>query len=184
MNMVKIDPKKLLVKERTKIGKFLSRILNLFTRHVPGGYLRAKLEHYRGVRIGKNVWIGTEVYIDAEFPSLVIIEDEVKIMAYSIIVAHGQGIRNMKPGDYPANMPNILEPTWIKRGAWIAINSTIIGGVTIGEGAVVAAGSVVMKDVPDYTLVAGNPARAIKKLPKPDNYVERFPYISKNKKSQ
>ena len=61
--MVKIDPKKLLVKERTKIGKFLSRILNLVARHAPGGYFRAKLEKYRGVRMGKNVWIGAEVRI-------------------------------------------------------------------------------------------------------------------------
>ena len=182
--MVKIDPNKLLVKKRTKIGNFLSRLLNLFARHTPGGYLRARLEKYRGVRIGKNVWIGAEVYIDAEFPSLVVIEDEVKIMAYSKIVGHGQGIRNMKPGDYPANMPNILEPVWIKRGAWIAISSTIIGGVTIGEGAVVAAGSVVMKDVPDYTMVAGNPARPIKKLPKPPNYKERFPFIKSGRKSK
>jgi len=180
--MVKIDPNKLLVKGRTKIGKFLSRLLNLIARHAPGGYFRAKLEKYRGVRMGNNVWIGAEVYIDAEFPSLVVIEDEVKIMGYSVIVGHGQGIRNMQAGDYPANMPNILEPVWIKRGAWIAINSTIIGGVTIGEGAVVAAGSVVMKDVPDYTMVAGNPARLLKKLPKPPDYKERFPFIKSKTK--
>ena len=50
----------------------------------------------------------------------------------------------------------------IKKGAWICSKVTIVPGVTIGEGAVVAAGSVVTKDVPDYAVVAGNPARIIK----------------------
>jgi acetyltransferase-like isoleucine patch superfamily enzyme len=50
----------------------------------------------------------------------------------------------------------------IKNDAWIGFNSIILKGVTIGEGAIVGAGSVVTKDVPDYTIVAGNPARIIK----------------------
>lgn len=49
----------------------------------------------------------------------------------------------------------------IKDDAWVATNSMIMPGVTIGRGAVVAAGSVVVKDVPDYCVVAGNPARQI-----------------------
>ena len=50
----------------------------------------------------------------------------------------------------------------IKNDAWIGLNSIILKGVTIGEGAIVGAGSVVTKDVPDYAVVAGNPARIIK----------------------
>jgi len=50
--------------------------------------------------------------------------------------------------------------------AWIGFNAIILKGITIGEGAVVAAGSVVTKDVLPYTLVAGNPAKFIKELPK------------------
>ena len=49
--------------------------------------------------------------------------------------------------------------------AWIGFNSIILKGVTIGQGAVVAAGSVVTKNVPPYTVVAGNPARIIRELP-------------------
>ena len=48
--------------------------------------------------------------------------------------------------------------------AWIGFNSIILKGVTVGRGAVVGAGSVVTNDVPDHTVVAGNPARVIKKL--------------------
>jgi acetyltransferase-like isoleucine patch superfamily enzyme len=52
-------------------------------------------------------------------------------------------------------------PIIIKDKAWIGFNSIVMKGVTIGEGAIVAAGSVVVKDVDDYTIVGGNPARKI-----------------------
>jgi len=54
------------------------------------------------------------------------------------------------------------KPIVIQRNVWIAAGATIIGGVTIGENSVVAAGSVVTKDVPSNTLVGGNPARVIR----------------------
>jgi len=55
-----------------------------------------------------------------------------------------------------------IQPIKICDNAWIGFNSIILKGVTIGEGAIVAAGSVVTKDVPPYTTVAGNPARVIR----------------------
>jgi acetyltransferase-like isoleucine patch superfamily enzyme len=53
-------------------------------------------------------------------------------------------------------------PTLIQRGASIGSNATILCGVTVGEGAIVGAGSVVTKDVPPHAVVAGNPARKIR----------------------
>lgn len=50
----------------------------------------------------------------------------------------------------------------IEKGVWIAAGATIIGGVAVGENSVVAAGSVVTRDVPPNTLVGGNPARVIR----------------------
>ncbi len=55
-------------------------------------------------------------------------------------------------------------PTLIKRGASIGTNTTILCGVTVGEKAVVGAGSVVTKDVPPNTIVAGVPARVLRKV--------------------
>lgn len=52
----------------------------------------------------------------------------------------------------------------LREGAWIGTSATILAGVTVGRGAIVAASSVVTKDVPDLVLVAGNPARVIKSL--------------------
>jgi acetyltransferase-like isoleucine patch superfamily enzyme len=58
----------------------------------------------------------------------------------------------------------IGRPIVIEKGVWIATGATIIGGVTVGENSVVAAGSVVTRDVPANTLVGGNPARVIRSI--------------------
>jgi len=62
------------------------------------------------------------------------------------------------------NASATLLPTLIKKGASIGANATILPGLTIGEGAMVGAGSVVTKDVPPRTLVVGNPARIVRSL--------------------
>lgn len=65
----------------------------------------------------------------------------------------------------PAN-PEDVRPVHIEDNVWVGSNSIIFPGVTIGEGSVVAIGSLVMNDVPPYTMVAGNPARVIRRLSK------------------
>jgi len=55
-------------------------------------------------------------------------------------------------------------PTFVKKGASIGSSATILAGVTIGEKAIVGAGAVVIKDVPPYSVVAGNPARILRKI--------------------
>jgi len=55
-------------------------------------------------------------------------------------------------------------PTIVKKGASIGSSATILAGVTIGENAIVGAGAVVTKDVPAFTIVAGNPARILRKI--------------------
>ncbi len=77
-----------------------------------------------------------------------------------------KGIEEGKIGRFKDWSKVISAPIRVCDKAWIGFNVIILKGVTIGEGAVVAAGSVVTKDVPSYTLVAGNPAKYIKDLPK------------------
>jgi len=58
----------------------------------------------------------------------------------------------------------VAKPIVIERNVWIAAGATILGGVTVGENSVVAAGAVVTRDVPPDTLVAGNPARVVRSI--------------------
>jgi len=66
---------------------------------------------------------------------------------------------------HPKNIDLSEKEVIIRNDAWIGCMSIILPGVTIGEGAVVGAGSVVTKDVPPYTVVAGNPAIVIREIP-------------------
>ena len=58
----------------------------------------------------------------------------------------------------------IGKPIVIKNNAWIGAAATILAGVTVGENSIVGAGSIVTKDVPDNTIVAGNPAKFLKRI--------------------
>lgn len=73
-----------------------------------------------------------------------------------------KGIDNGKLGKYKDWSNVKFAPVVIKNKAWIGFNSIILKGVTIGEGAIVASGSVVTKNVPDFAIVGGNPAKIIK----------------------
>lgn len=57
-------------------------------------------------------------------------------------------------------------PTFIRKGASVGSSATILAGVTVGEGAIVGAGAVVTKDVPPWTIVAGNPAKVLRRIEK------------------
>jgi len=118
----------------------------------------AFVEIQKGARIGKRVKISSHTFICEG----VTIEDEV-------FVGHGVMFINDR---YPRSTTEVgasqteadwkLEQTWVKRRASIGSNATILCGVVIGENAIVGAGSVVTHDVPDYAVVAGNPARLLR----------------------
>jgi acetyltransferase-like isoleucine patch superfamily enzyme len=99
-----------------------------------------------GCVIGSNVRIHTGVYV-AQFTT---IEDDV-FLAPGVMIANDR---------HPICRECMVGPT-IKRGARIGINSTLLPGVVIGEGALVGAAAVVTKDVPPGMVVAGNPARVM-----------------------
>lgn len=78
----------------------------------------------------------------------------------------GWHVENISVYPFPETIQATYQPkgdTLIKSDAWLGMKAMIMPGVTIGEGAIVAAGSVVTKDVPPYTMVGGNPAKEIKK---------------------
>lgn len=156
---------------KMQLKTILDEFLHNVARYAPLGslgsrYLRAWLHRRRGVRIGKRVWIGSGVYIDARCPQMVEIEDDVFITDNCILLAHKRDLRVYKKGIWIGDCPMLEKPVRIKRGAHIGMGSIIMPGVTVGEGAIVGSGSVVTKDVPPYTIVAGAPAKTLKILDK------------------
>jgi acetyltransferase-like isoleucine patch superfamily enzyme len=127
------------------------RLLQLLALYGPGAdTLRVRLHRWRGVRIGTGTFIGTDVLIEMAHPQLVSIGDGVDIGARTTIIAHQQG----------EGIPD--EPTVrIGDDVFIGPCSTLLPHVTVGDGAVVVAGSVVTKSVPPLTMVQGNPAAPV-----------------------
>jgi len=142
--------------------QLFSLALNGLAGMAPPPELRVALQRVRGVKIGKNVYLGFNVYIDHLHPDLVTIEDQVTIGHRSMVYTHSNAGWNVEMKE--KYFPSYVAPVTMKRGAWVTTGCTILAGVTIGEVSVVGAGSVVRRDVPPYTLVAGNPARVIRKL--------------------
>jgi maltose O-acetyltransferase len=93
-----------------------------------------------------------------------------------LTIDHELGAQNQRCGQ------SQIGPIVIGRGVWIGANATLLPGVTVGEGAVVAAGAVVSRDVPPNTLVGGVPARVLRELPleaPPDSRRRRTsPYVA------
>ena len=120
----------------------------------------------KGARIGERCVIGQNVNIDGgtTIGSNVKIQNNVSVYTGTIIeddVFLGPScvLTNVTNPRSQVNRHSLYETTRLKRGCTIGANSTIVCGVTIGRYAFVGAGAVVTKDVPDYALVIGNPAR-------------------------
>jgi len=154
--------------EAENIGKliksFFGKILQwmAMTRFPIGAKMRCRLERLRGVKLGKHIFMGGGNILDRVRPDLITIEDDASLAGGVYILTHSNPTTPLRKILGPKS--NVVKPVHIKRGAWIAINVVILPGVTIGECAIVATGSVVNKDVAPYTIVAGNPARFVKKI--------------------
>ena len=142
-----------------------------------GSILWINVQVRENARIGKSCILSKDVYIDCN----VVIGDECKVQnsvsIYDGVTLQSQVFVGPNVSFTNDKVPRAFNADWtitktmVNKGASLGANCTIVCGVTIGEYSMVAAGSVVTKDVAPYTLVAGNPARFVSRIDEAGNKI-------------
>lgn len=127
--------------------------------------LRPFLLRRLGCKVGHGVFIGDHVSIDENHADYIILEDHVHIAGGTRLLCHQRDLSNYYIGGDYAKLGYKLGIIHMKKGSLIGMESFVMPGVTIGEGAIVGAGSLVTKDIPDWTIATGRPAKVIKQIP-------------------
>ena len=144
-----------------KLGKDvkLSKFINLYGCRIGDGTkIGAFVEIQKNATVGQNCKISSHTFICEG----VTIEDGV-FVGHSVTFINDSYPRASNPnGELQTEQDWAVERTLVKRGASIGSGSTILSKITIGEHAIVGAGSVLTKDVPPYAIVAGNPAKVLR----------------------
>lgn len=135
-----------------------NRVLQLAARNLPGAQTwRVRFHRWRGVAIGKDVFIGTDVILETSYPHLIEIGDDVSIGIRTTLVGHfrssAEEMRRIKDKNH--------KTVHIGNHVFVGPHVVILPNVTVGNGAVIAAGSVVNRSVEPMTMVRGNPAKVV-----------------------
>ena len=136
--------------------RICNRLLHSLARTLPGATtLRPALHRLRGVKIGKDVFIADDVYLENEYPEAVEIQDGAQISLRSLIIAHTRG-----PGKLI-----------IGKNAYVGPNTVIAASagrvLKIGEGAVIGAGAVISSDVGPHLFVSNPSPKAVARVTVP-----------------
>lgn len=115
---------------------------------------------FENLIIGKECFIGPEVSLDLS--DAIILEDQVTLSNRVLILTH----TNVGYKNHPLQkvILKFTKKVLIKKGSFIGANAIILPGVTVGECAFIGAGAVVTKDVPDWVIAVGSPARVVKSI--------------------
>ena len=162
MEILNIDSDRQSLKN-VRVGKDV-RIFNFVNAYGcsidDGTKIGAFVEIQKGATIGKNCKISSHSFVCEG----VHIEDNVFI-GHNVTFINDKYPRSTNPdGSLQTEVDWKVEETLIKRGASVGSSSTILCGVIVGENAIVGAGSIVTKDVPANSVVAGNPAKFIRQI--------------------
>jgi len=162
MEILNVDePRKSLVNVKVGKGVRIFNFVNAYGCSIDdNSKIGAFVEIQKGATIGKNCKISSHTFICEG----VNIEDNV-FVGHGVMFTNDLFPRATNPdGGQQTDADWTMVETFVKKGASVGSNATILCGITIGENALIGAGSVVTKDVPSNTNVAGNPAKIIKKL--------------------
>ncbi|MDZ7295111.1 MAG: N-acetyltransferase [candidate division KSB1 bacterium] len=152
-----------LIADSVKLGKDVKiyDFVNLYGCEIGDGTkIGTFVEIQKGAKVGRNCKISSHTFICEG----VTIEDNCFI-GHGVVFINDRYPRATTPeGALQSEQDWVVVPTVVKRGASIGSNATILCGVTIGENAIVGAGSVVTRNVPPNTIVAGHPARVLRRI--------------------
>ena len=121
-----------------------------------------------GCHVGKDIFVGDSVKIDSGHADLIFIEDHAHIAGGTRLLCHQRNLKDYKVGDDYAKLPYKLGEIHLEKGSLVGMESFVMPGVTIGEGAIVGAFSLVTHDIPAWTIATGRPAKVVKQIPKRD----------------
>lgn len=138
--------------------------LGHMVRIAPRGVI-LKLHKMRGVKMGRDVFIDPTAIVETAFPENITIGNDVRITAGCVIMTHIKAPHYLRETGL---VPVVLKPVVLEDHCFIGVNSVVMPGVTVGKASVVTSGSVVVNNVPPYTMVQGNPAKVIKQFPRPE----------------
>jgi acetyltransferase-like isoleucine patch superfamily enzyme len=154
------------LRPRSLLTLAMQKILNQIARTTLHRGLRIWLYRQMGVNIGKDCVVEMFCYLDDQFPELQFFEDHSGPSRHVIILCHDDVAEKSTESSDPElsfqERHGFVNPVRLKSHSGIGTGSIILPGVTVHEGGVIAAGAVVTKDVPPYTLVGGVPAKVLK----------------------
>ncbi len=119
-----------------------------------------------GCHVGKDIFVGDHVWIDSGHADLIYIDDHAHIAGGTRLLCHQRDLSNYCVGDDYAKLGYKLKPIHLCKGSLVGMESFVMPGVTIGEGAIVGAGSLVTKDIPAWTIATGRPAKVVREIKK------------------
>lgn len=119
-----------------------------------------------GCHVGKDIFVGDSVKIDSGHADHIYIEDHAHIAGGVRLLCHQRILSDYCVGDDYAKLGYRLGEIHLCKGSLVGMESFVMPGVTIGEGAIVGAGSLVTKDIPAWTIATGRPAKVVKQIPK------------------
>jgi acetyltransferase-like isoleucine patch superfamily enzyme len=127
--------------------------------------LRPSLMRRMGCKVGKGCFIGDHVRIDQGHADMITLEDSVSVASGTRLLCHQRDFSNYCVGDDYMKLGYTIRPIVLKKGCLIGMESFVMPGVIVGEGAIVGAGSLVSKDIPAWTVAVGRPAKVVKEIP-------------------
>lgn len=158
------------------------RVINQFFRNIHLKHLEKMLDRFylepfaprklrpiliskMGCHVGKNTFFGDYVRIDTSYANMIYIGDYTHITSGCRLLCHQRDLTGYCVGDNAANLGYKTGEIHIGKGVMVGMETIIMPGVTIGDGAVIGAGSIVTRDIPAWTIATGRPARVVKEIP-------------------